>query len=338
MKILLKHEGKRKALMDGYVPKMIDERRFGLNKHVNITSVIDVNLFLRNKCKISGSEQHPPMKYSVENEVGSFDSTAFFFQTISNRNYCMRNLCVDNDGAIYTIYRKNNDAKRNVVFLPRLGLNDLSKNEFIVDACHLDLICPKTHRSLLRPSFLLDRVKTTTNSIFIKGYLETNRRKKNFLVKSVQRCNHNLLCFSYSGSKLNPQILIELSKCKNLRGITLSEVEWDEEKASLCANGLKNIIDNCSNLRWLMIQSTKNLFDNKCWVSLSSVVNCPDLEVLWVESDNCCWMDKNNILLKELHRMIVKLVQKRQSKLKIAMIYPDWKYRSCHEKRSATIL
>ena len=113
------------------------ERKFG---KTNQQIKVDPNIFQNNPCRIVGSQTNHPSAYP--NSTKGKGSFAFLIQRLSDRNYAMRALCLDNHGATYTTYQKKNVNYISVVWFPPLNLNNFSNDMSIVDGCHLDLIHP----------------------------------------------------------------------------------------------------------------------------------------------------------------------------------------------------
>jgi len=113
------------------------DRKFG---KTNQQIKVDPNIFQNNPCRITGSQTNHPSAYP--NSTKGKGSFAFLIQRLSDRNYAMRALCLDNHGATYTTYQKKNVNYISVVWFPPLNLNNFNTDMSIVDGCHLDLIHP----------------------------------------------------------------------------------------------------------------------------------------------------------------------------------------------------
>jgi len=113
------------------------QRKFG---KTNQQIKVDPNIFQNNPCRITGSQTNHPSAYP--NSTKGKGSFAFLIQRLSDRNYAMRALCLENHGATYTTYQKKNVNYISVVWFPPLNLNNFNTDMSIVDGCHLDLIHP----------------------------------------------------------------------------------------------------------------------------------------------------------------------------------------------------
>jgi len=99
---------------------------------------VDILKFARNRCRVQGGHTEHPSKFPGSYE--SKTSFAYLMQRLSDRNYCMRALCIDGSGAEYTTYKGSaNVSTAPVTWFPATSLNDHSDDETVVDACHLDL-------------------------------------------------------------------------------------------------------------------------------------------------------------------------------------------------------
>ena len=115
--------------------KYYPERVFGMT---NRPIKVDILKFARNRCRVQGGHTEHPSKFPGKYE--SKTSFAYLMQRLSDRNYCMRALCIDGSGAEYTTYKGNaNVSTAPVTWFPATSLNDHSHDDTIVDACHLDL-------------------------------------------------------------------------------------------------------------------------------------------------------------------------------------------------------
>ena len=198
----------------------------------------------------------------------------------------------------------------------------------------MDLICPTTGECFLKAKNLLKVVTPNTQCIFINGYqfggVGGNSKTDvdpNVIVEAINTCKENLLCFSLTESILTNGILIALSKCKKLRGITLSMTQNNFDTPNRANDdGLKLIIRACHDLRWLFVEETSMLFRNNCWKALDNKKACPNLEVLWISSYKN--VDDRHHVIHGDRNIVRKVLNERSSTLKHCMINPDEKLKS----------
>ena len=99
---------------------------------------VDILKFARNRCRVQGGHTEHPSEFPGKYE--SKTSFAYLMQRLSDRNYCMRALCIDGSGAEYTTYKGSaNVSTAPVTWFPATSLCDHSGDGTVVDACHLDL-------------------------------------------------------------------------------------------------------------------------------------------------------------------------------------------------------
>lgn len=311
------------------------QRKFGpVSGKITNVAKIDDNIFLRNPCRVPGGKQHPPRKYGNSGSCTPLHTYYYLMQRLSDRNYTMRGLCVDGDGLQYTSFKKPSVINKCIVFLPDTNLNDHHDNPYIMDGCHLDLICPTTGECFLKAKNLLKVVTPNTQCIFINGYqfggVGGNSKTDvdpNAIVEAINTCKENLLCFSLTESILTNGILIALSKCKKLRGIILSMTQNNFDHPNRANDdGLKLIIRACHDLRWLFVEETSMLFRNNCWKALDNKKACPNLEVLWISSYKNVG-DRHHVIHGD-RNIVRKVLNERSSTLKHCMINPDEKLKS----------
>ena len=273
----------------------------------------DDNRFMRNPCRISGGEQNLPSEYPGSGK----SSFGYLIQRYSDRNYAMRGLCLDDDGAKYTSFAKGGVTQRCLAFLPETDLNDHSNDVTIVDAVHLDLINPKSGKSYLTGDNFLKAMSAEVECIFLNSY----DMKSDVIVQAIDMCRDNLKCFSVTEGTVTKEMLAALAKCPNLRGLTLTMTETYAGDADLAP-----IISSCSDLRWLYIDETSGLFQNSSWKALLQAGSCTNLEVLWVESTT--GGDGWRNVARGNHDVIRRALNARKDTLKLCMINPDNKLKS----------
>ena len=276
----------------------------------------DDNRFMRNPCRISGGEQNLPGEYPGSGK----SSFAYLVQRLSDRNYAMRGLCLDNDGAKYTSFAKSGVTQRCLAFLPETDLNDHANDDTIVDAVHLDLINPKSGKSHLTGENFLKAMSAGVECIFLNSY-DTQNMKSDVIVQAIDMCKDSLKCFSLTEGIVTKDMLAALAKCPNLRGLTLSMTETHAMDADLAP-----IIASCPEMRWLYIDETSGLFQNASWKALLKDGSCPNLEVLWVESTK--GGDGRRNVARGDHDAIRRALNARKDTLKLCMINPDDKLKS----------
>jgi hypothetical protein len=336
VKCYLTEEPKKISSVKKEKKKSTTERKFGtVTGPITNVAVIDENIFLRNPCRIAGGKQHLPREYGNSGTCKPINSYYYLLQRLSDRNYAMRGLCIDGDGAQYTSFKKTSIVNKCVVFLPETDLNDHADDPTIVDACHLDLICPSTGDCFLTAENLLKAVTPRTECIFINGYQlggvgGTSQRKvnPNVIVDAIDTCRENLQCFSLTESVLTNEILLALAKCKKLKGVTLSMTQKYSKDDSTEASdeGIESIIMSCPDLSWLFVEETAMLFGDASWKALDSTDVCPKLEVLWISSyhktDDCHHVTRGD------HSVIRRVLSNRYASLKLCMINPDERLKS----------
>lgn len=311
-------------------------RKFGVaDGKIKDVLKIDTNIFLRNPCRVEGGQQHHPTEYGHSGTDKPINSYYYLVQRISDRNYSMKEVCMDNLGAEYTFFKKPRVINKCVAFLPKTNLNDHYGNPKVVDACHLDLICPKTGDCFLTAGNLLKAVTPNTECIFINGYQvggfggkSKNDVDPNSIVKAIDTCKNNLICFSLTETVLTNEILNALSKCKKLKGLTiLMTQDCDRDGCTVPSDsGLKIVLTACNNLRWLYVDENSMVFRDECWEALNTNDVCPDLEVLWVNSTKNT-EDRHHVAWGD-HDIIRKVLKDRVSTLQICMINPDHNVKS----------
>ena len=321
------------------------ERKFGtVTGPITNVAVIDENIFLRNPCRVAGGKQHLPREYGNSGTCKPINSYYYLLQRLSDRNYAMRGLCIDGDGAQYTSFKKASILNKCVVFLPETDLNDHADDPTIVDACHLDLICPSSGECFLTAENLLKAVTPRTECIFINGYQAggvggTSQRKvnPNVIVDAIDICRENLQCFSFTESVLTNEILFALAKCKKLKGVMLSMTQkytCDKNKYTGDKNdstqasdkGIESILLSCADLSWLFVEEAAMLFREASWKALDSTDVCSKLEVLWISSYHK--KDDRHHVTRGDHSVIRRVLSNRYATLKLCMINPDEKLKS----------
>ena len=276
----------------------------------------DDNRFMRNPCRISGGEQNLPDEYPGSGK----SSFAYLVQRLSDRNYAMRGLCLDNDGAKYTSFAKSGVTQRCLAFLPETDLNDHANDSTIVDAVHLDLINPKSGKSHLTGENFLQAMSADVECIFLNSY-DTQNMKSAAIVQAIDMCKDSLKCFSLTEGIVTKDMLAALAQCPSLRGLTLSMTETHAGDADLAP-----IISSCPEMRWLYIDETSGLFQDASWSALFKDGSCPNLEVLWVESTKGGEGRRN--VARGNHDAIRRALNARKETLKLCMINPDDKLKS----------
>jgi len=311
-------------------------REFGaVTGNITNVAVIDENIFLRNQCRVAGGMQHLPAEYGNSGSRKPLASYYYLVQRLSDRNYAMRGLCIDGDGAQYTSFKKSCIVNKCVVFLPDTNLNDHADDPHILDACHLDLICHKSGECFLTAENILKAVTVRTECIFLNGYQfggvgKTSKHKvdPNAIVKAINVCRENLLCFSLTESVLTNEILTALSRCKKLKGVMFSTTQNYSGDGSTNAtdHGLESIIKSCHDLCWLFVEEGTMLFRDASWKALDSEKSCPNLEVLWISSYQST--DDRHHVTRGDHKIIRRVLNNRSSTLKLCMINPNEKLKS----------
>ena len=294
-------------------PAAAGPRKFGAQKG-NFKP--DENRFMRNPCRIEGGEEVLPADYPGTGKA----SFAYCVQRLSDRNYAMRGLCLDGDGARYTSFAKSGVTQRCLAFLPETDLSDHANDETIVDAVHLNLINPKSGKTYLTGTNFLKAVSADVECIFLNSY-DTKNMKSDAIVQAIDMCRDNLKCFSLTEGIVSKEVLSALAKCPNLRGLTLSMTDTYATDVDLAP-----IISSCPNLRWLYIDETSGLFHNSSWNALLKDASCPNLEVLWVESTK--GGDGRRNIARGDHDVIRRALNARKDTLKLCMINPDDKLKS----------
>ena len=279
----------------------------------------DENRFLRNPCRIEGGTQNLPGEYGNGPSSGK-SSFEYLIQRLSDRNYAMRGLCLDGDGAKYTSYSQARVVTRCLAFLPSTDLNDHAKDDTVVDAIHLDLINPKTGESYLTGDNFLKAVSPGVECIFLNSY-DTKKMVSSVIVEAIDICKDNLKCFSITEGIVTKEILSALAKCLNLRGLTLSMTKTHAGDADLAP-----IITSCPDLRWLFIDETSGLFRDASWQALLNDGACPNLEILWVDSTENG--DGRRNVARGDHDLIRRALNARKDVLRLCMVNPDTKLES----------
>eukprot|EP00562_Extubocellulus_spinifer_P012298 CAMPEP_0178554476 /NCGR_PEP_ID=MMETSP0697-20121206/8353_1 /TAXON_ID=265572 /ORGANISM="Extubocellulus spinifer, Strain CCMP396" /LENGTH=661 /DNA_ID=CAMNT_0020187427 /DNA_START=46 /DNA_END=2031 /DNA_ORIENTATION=- len=293
-------------------------------------SIPDENMFVRNPCRVEGGVQCLPSCYGTGAGSGK-SSFAYCIQRLSDRNYAMRGLCLDGDGAKYTSFSRKNINTRCLAFIPETNLNDHAADETILDTCHLDMVNNNTGECLLTADNLIKAATPDLECIFLNGYQREGRSNEridpNAIVKAIQTCKDNLKCFALTECVLTDEILAALASCKNLRGLTLYMTMYMTERWSgngvtpATDAGLASVISSCPELRWLYVEEDRSgLFDDECWTALFNR-SCPNLELLWVDS----WKntDCRRFVTRGSHPLIRSTLEARASSLKLCMITPD---------------
>jgi len=311
-------------------------REFGaVSGNIANVAVIDENIFLRNPCRVAGGMQHLPAEYGNSGSRKPLNSYYYLVQRLSDRNYAMRGLCIDGDGAQYTSFKKSCIVNKCVVFLPDTNLNDHADDPHILDACHLDLICHKSGECFLTAENIMKAVTVHTECIFLNGYQlggvgKTSKHKvdPNAIVNAIDLCRENLVCFSLTESVLTNEILIALSRCKKLKGVMFSTTQNYSGDGSTNAtdHGLESIIKECHDLCWLFVEEGTMLFRDASWKALDSEKACPNLEVLWISSYQST--DDRHHVTRGDHKIIRRVLNNRSSALKLCMINPNEKLKS----------
>ena len=294
----------------------------------------DYDLFARHPCRVVGGERHNPEDYGDDSQINhpmGKSSFAYLVQRISDRNYAMRGLCVDGDGAKYSTFSKPGMETKCVAFLPETNFNHHFNNNKILDACHLDLIHPETGACLLTPKNLKNAAATPKiECIFLNGYERKDRifqeANPKAIVDAITACKNTLKCFALTECVVSKEILAALAACKKLRGLVLSQTQ-KYHPSPATDQDLASVIENCRDLRWLYVDERSGLFDNACWTALAHVpYNCPNIEVLWVNSTQ--GTDKRKFVARGDHNTIRRALRQRSESIQLCMINPDPKIRS----------
>lgn len=250
---------------------------------------------------VKGGASHPPSAYG--RRCSERESFAYLIQRLSDRNYTMRSVCLEDGGAPYTTYKRRNVTMKLVVFLPgESNLNAHANDVDILDACHLDLIRCNTGECQLTATNLTKAASADTKCIFLNGYKDSDS-----IVKVIKKCPH-LQCISLNECDISDDILKALSKCGNLRGFTMAGCENYEDATD---DVFASFLRACPKLSWLFVDDNDapvQVFGNASWNALGSGA-CPLLKVLWVDGTDVA------------KATVRKGLNSR--KLKLCMINPD---------------
>lgn len=256
---------------------------------------------------------------------GGKDSFVYLIQRLSDRNYAMRSLCLENSGARYTSFSLPNITRRCVHWIPDSNLNDHANDSTIVDVFHTDLFDPnKRGEHFFTPEALLECTNSNTECLFLtnlEGDFSKNRACSKAIAEALEVCSSNLKCITINSCCMKLEVLESLAKCPELRGITIDYCQMDGATDDKLDSALAKVLTSCPNLRWLYI--TYFPFFDKCWTALDSGA-CPDLQVLW--TSRTISKDGRECVTAGDHDMIRRVLTER--KLPLYMINPDEKLKS----------
>jgi len=147
----------------------------------------DNEIFIRNPSRIPGGKTRLPGAYTLHGRGRA--SFVYLIQRLSDRNYCMRNLCLDeNAGAYYSSFKLRNVKMLSMAWRPQTNLEDHVEDKTIFDAFHTDLFHPKNGRHSLTADVLLKEASSKIECLFL-----TNFRDSGSLEKAIRSCP-NLKC------------------------------------------------------------------------------------------------------------------------------------------------
>jgi hypothetical protein len=280
----------------------------------------DLELFLRHPCRVPGGQSHLPSKYG---HGSGRDSLAYMVQRISDRNYTMRSVCLDQGGARYFSFTQRNIINKCVAWLADSNLNDHADDESIVDACHLDLVNHENGKSYLTAESLKEAVHSGTKCLFV---FQCHKGDPQAIVDAIQTCASSLQCISLTESVCSIEILQALASCPNLSGILLDNLQNSHHASTANDAGLACVLRACPKLTWLYVSD--NMFGTACWTALldhDDHGTCPHLEVLWVDSTTTSDKGQRNKAVGDVS-VIRRALASRTFKL--CMVNPDTKLKS----------
>ena len=277
----------------------------------------DMEIFLRNPSRVPGGESHVPSDYGRGTGKSSF---AYLIQRLSDRNYTMRSLCLENSGARYTSFSLPNVICRSIHWIPDTNLNDHSLDENIFDTCHTDLFHPKTGKHSLTVETLLACVKPNIECLFLTNLSSNKNACSKGIVQAIQTCSANLKCVTLNECAMSTEVVDALAKCPQLRGITFYGNETNQA-ANQLDSAMAKVLTSCSHLRWLYIEDFP--FHGACWSALAGGA-CPELQLLWID----CPVHQNGRISVTAgdHDVIRRALTTRT--LSLCMINPDEKLKS----------
>ena len=297
--------------------KKTDQAKFG---EVRFEYINNFEMFVRQPCRIEGGVLADfPNEYGHGTEKNSH---AYMLQRISDRNYAMRSMCMDQGGAVYANFSKRNTMCKLVTWYPNSNLDDHSNDETIVDACHLDLVNKEDGGSTFcTPENLKKAVHPGTTCIFMNNY-QRSPCKPQSLLDSIQTCAGSLQCIALSETYISNNILQAVASCPNLLGITLDMLMMNtggSSHSTATDEGLAAVLRSCPKLKWLFVQNDK-IFGTACWTALAGGA-CPSLEVLWVRAT----LFDDNFFDKAVGDVSVirSVLASRDPSLKLCMVNPD---------------
>jgi hypothetical protein len=204
-----------------------------------------------------------------------------------------------------------------VTWHPDTNLDDHATDPSILDACHLDLVHPKTGQCLVTSENLL----TAANSKITCLFLQKCQASSKVTLQAIQACP-NLQCISLI-AVVSSEILHALSKCHDLRGLTLSLL--GVQRCTATDQDMASLLRACSKLKWLFVDSDKKSFAARSWSALDNGA-CPKLHVLWIDCTTNC--DGRTSVTRGDHEVIRRALASRTQQLKLCMINPDNKLKS----------
>jgi hypothetical protein len=292
---------KRKAKTSG-------TRMFGPEKD---NFKLDTELFLRNPCHVAGGQARVLKNFPGTGKA----SFVCLIQRLSDRNYTMRSLCLENSGARYTNFSLPQWVCQSVAWLPDTNLDDHASNETILDTFHTDLFDPKTGKHALTAKNLLAAAHSKIECLFLTNFTTDPKA----IVKAIQACP-NLKCITLNSSSVSKEILQALAKCHELRGLIFCETENKGADHGL-DEGLALVLSGCPHLKFLFVDSFP--FEGACWKVLAERA-CHALEVLWID----CPVNRDGRLdvARGDHTVIRRVLTSRT--LHLCMINPDRKLKS----------
>ena len=282
----------------------------------------DAKIFARNPCRVKGGNRCAPDMYP-----GKTGKTGYLamMQRQSNRNYAMREFCLgdtdDGDvGARFKSFKLPRYVSRIVAWYVFDDLDVVGQDPSVTDTLHADLADPKTGKCLLTRSNLLAAVSASTRCIFLNSHQTCARTgfvaHETAAAEAIRTAAPSLECLSINESTLTGGALDELAKCRNLRGILLSNNCND---ATATDAALAAVLRASSQLRWLYVDSQYErvaLFGDQCWNALQDGC-CPLLQVLWIDFTSA----EQEARLSKARRVLAKGTPVR-TRLDLCMICP----------------
>jgi hypothetical protein len=280
--------GRRKAMEDARsskppVQKRAETRTFGPT-NVTFSKLEDMKIFMRNPSRIpSEYEKRLPSQYG--NGGTGKSSFVYLMQRLSDRNFAMRSLCIDNSGARFTSFELPRIITHCIHWIPDSNLNDHANDDTILDTFHTDLYHHKTGHHCLTAETLLACTKPNMECLFLTNFSKgSHDENSKAIVQAIQTCSANLKCITLNACTMSLDILEALAKCPQLRGLLFAFNEtgtyYGDDSSTKYDAAMAKILKSCPQLRWLYMDYFP--FHGACWDALDDGAVCPELQVLWI--------------------------------------------------------